>query len=41
MLEEDEQWKAYPLNIPRANIQVLKAADMFESEATKAAGSGR
>ena len=41
MLEEDEQWKAYPLNIPRANIQVVKAADMFESEATKAAGSGR
>ncbi|MBZ5598643.1 MAG: insulinase family protein [Acidobacteriia bacterium] len=31
MLEQDEQWKAYPLNIPRSNIQVFKAADMFES----------
>ncbi|MBZ5706367.1 MAG: insulinase family protein [Acidobacteriia bacterium] len=31
MLQQDEQWKAYPLNIPRSNIQVVKAADMFES----------
>ncbi|HVO80098.1 MAG TPA: pitrilysin family protein [Terriglobales bacterium] len=31
MLGQDEQWKAYPLNIPRSNIQVVKAADMFES----------
>jgi hypothetical protein len=30
MLEQDEQWKAYPLNIPRENIRVVKAADMFE-----------
>lgn len=31
MLQQDEQWKAYPLNIPRSNIRVVKAADMFES----------
>jgi zinc protease len=31
MLDQDERWKAYPLNIPRSNIQVVKAADMFES----------
>ena len=31
MLEQDDQWKAYPLNIPRSNIEVVKAADMFES----------
>src|SRR5581483_5611064 len=31
MLEQDEQWKAYPLNIPRSNIEIVKASDMFES----------
>jgi zinc protease len=31
MLEQDDQWKAYPLNIPRSNIEVMKAADMFET----------
>jgi zinc protease len=31
MLQQDEQWKAFPMNIPRAKIQVIKAADMFES----------
>jgi zinc protease len=31
MLQQDEQWKAYPLNIPRSNIRVVKAADVFES----------
>ena len=30
MLEQDETWKAFPLNIPRENIRVVKAADMFE-----------
>jgi predicted Zn-dependent peptidase len=30
MLEQDKQWAAYPLNIPRANITVVKAAEMFE-----------
>jgi zinc protease len=30
MLDEDEQWKAYKLNIPRQNIRVVKAGDMFE-----------
>ncbi len=36
MLQQDEQWKAYPLNIPRGNIRVVKAADMFESGAETA-----
>jgi len=30
MLDQDEKWKAFPLNIPRENIRVVKAADMFE-----------
>ncbi len=33
MLDQDKQWAAYPLDIPRANITVVKAADMFESMA--------
>jgi zinc protease len=32
MLEQDEEWKAYPLNIPRANIHIVKAADMFNAD---------
>ncbi len=31
MLDQDKQWAAYSLNIPRANIRVVKAADMFET----------
>lgn len=31
MLDQDKQWAAYPLHIPRANIEVVKAADMFDS----------
>jgi zinc protease len=31
LLDQDEQWKSYPLNIPRENIQVVKAADLFET----------
>ena len=38
MLEQDEQWKAYPLNIPRANIQIIKAEAMFEGGEAKAGG---
>jgi zinc protease len=34
MLEQDEKWKAFPLNIPRENIRVVKAADMFEDAGT-------
>ena len=30
MLDQDKQWAAYPLHIPRANIEVVKSADMFE-----------
>ena len=31
LLRQDEQWKAYKLDIPRANIEIRKAAEMFES----------
>jgi zinc protease len=31
LLDQDEQWKAYPLNIPRANIHVVKAEQLFET----------
>lgn len=31
MLDQDEQWKAYRLNISRSNIQIVKAGDMFET----------
>jgi zinc protease len=31
MLAQDEQWKAYKLNIPRENITVVKAEQMFET----------
>jgi len=30
MLQQDEQWKAYLLDIPRSNIRVVKAEEMFE-----------
>lgn len=36
LLEQDEQWKAYPLNIPGENIHIVKAAELFE-----AAGAGK
>ncbi len=36
MLAQDEEWKAYSLNISRSNIEVVKAADMFESAPTGA-----
>ncbi len=44
MLEQDEQWKAYPLNIRRGDIQLVKAAEMFETAgepAGKGAATGR
>ena len=31
MMDQDKEWAAYPLHIPRANIEVVKAADMFEA----------
>ncbi|HSE47928.1 MAG TPA: hypothetical protein VLA96_01840, partial [Terriglobales bacterium] len=33
MLKQDEEWKAYPLNIPRDRINVVKAEEMFEGSA--------
>jgi zinc protease len=33
MLAQDEQWKAYKLNIPRQNITIVKAEQMFETVA--------
>jgi zinc protease len=35
MLQQDEQWKAYPLNIPRDHITVVKAEQMFETGETQ------
>jgi len=34
LLQQDEQWKAFALNIPRDKIQIVRAADMFESSTT-------
>ena len=39
MLDQDKQWAEYPLTIPRANIRVVKAADMFETAAEPKGGS--
>ena len=33
MLAQDDAWKAYKLNIPRENITIVKAEQMFESSA--------
>ncbi|HSB76774.1 MAG TPA: pitrilysin family protein [Terriglobales bacterium] len=33
MLDQDRQWAGYLLNIPRDNITVVKAAEMFETAA--------
>ena len=33
MLEQDKRWAAYPLDIPRGNITVVKASGMFETAA--------
>ena len=33
MLAQDEEWKAYKLNIPRENITIVKAEQMFETNA--------
>jgi zinc protease len=34
MLAQDEEWKACKLNIPRENISIVKAEQMFETNAT-------
>ncbi len=43
MLQQDEEWKAYKLNLPRENIQIRKAAAMFEAAESPAdaPGAGR
>ena len=33
MLAQDEEWKTYKLNIPRENITIVKAEQMFETTA--------
>jgi len=33
MLAQDQEWKAYKLNIPRENITIVKAGEMFETSA--------
>jgi len=40
MLQQDQQWKSYKLNIARGDIQIKKAAEMFESADTAAAAPG-
>jgi zinc protease len=39
MLQQDEQWKAFPMNIPRSKIQVIKAAEMFETAPAASEGA--
>lgn len=34
MLAQDDEWKAYKLNLPRENISIVKAEQMFETNAT-------
>ena len=41
MLDQDKQWAAYPLNIPRANITVVNAAEMFETGSQESVVSSR
>jgi zinc protease len=36
MLARDEQWKAYPLNIKRENIRIVKTEELFETSARAA-----
>lgn len=42
ILDQDKQWAAYPLNVPRANIRIVKAEQMFETAglATAASATG-
>ncbi len=40
MLDEDKQWAAYSLDIPRKNIHVVKAEEMFETAGTPGVGAG-
>lgn len=35
MLKQDEQWKAYPLNIARENIRIVKSDRLFETGGLK------
>jgi len=37
MLKQDEEWKAYPLNISRDRITIVKADQMFETATTPGA----
>ena len=39
MLKQDEQWKAYPLNIPRDRIKVVKTEQMFETDGSPGGGA--
>lgn len=38
MLKQDEEWRAFALNIPRERIRVVKAEQMFEADGTPGAG---
>jgi zinc protease len=40
MLEQDKQWAAYPLDIPRRNIRIVKADELFETAGTPGLAAG-
>ena len=40
MLDQDKQWAAYPLDISRKNIRIVKAEEMFETTGTPGLAAG-
>ena len=40
MLDQDKQWAAFPLELPRKNIHVVKAEEMFETAGTPGLAAG-
>ncbi len=40
LLDQDKQWAAYPLGIPRENIHIVKADQLFESSGIPGISSG-
>lgn len=40
MLQQDKEWAAYPLDIPRKNIRIVKAEEMFETSGTPGLAAG-
>lgn len=40
MLDQDKQWAAFPLEIPRKNVRIVKAEEMFETGGTPGLAAG-